>query len=55
MKKGEKDHGTGHIIQSLIVNLLIACSKAVAAFMTGSGAMLAETIHSFSDCANQAL
>ena len=48
-------HGTGHIIQSLIVNLLIACSKGVAAFMTGSGAMLAETIHSFSDCANQAL
>ena len=55
MKKEEKNHGTGHIIQSLIVNLLIACSKGVAAFMTGSGAMLAETIHSFSDCANQAL
>lgn len=48
-------HGTGHIIQSLIVNLLIACSKGFAAFMTASGAMLAETIHSFSDCANQAL
>ena len=55
MKKEEKNHGTGHIIQSLLVNLLIACSKGVAAFMTGSGAMLAETIHSFSDCANQAL
>ncbi|MEY4926847.1 MAG: hypothetical protein RI894_1283, partial [Bacteroidota bacterium] len=26
-----------------------------AAFMTGSGAMLAETIHSFADCANQTL
>ena len=55
MKKEEKNHGTGHIIQSLLVNLLIACFKGVAAFMTGSGAMLAETIHSFSDCANQAL
>lgn len=55
MNKEEKDHGTGHIIQSLIINLLIACSKGVAAFMTGSGAMLAETIHSFSDCANQGL
>jgi cation diffusion facilitator family transporter len=55
MKKEENNHGTSHIIQSLIVNLLIACSKGVAAFMTGSGAMLAETIHSFSDCANQAL
>jgi cation diffusion facilitator family transporter len=54
MKK-EENHGTKHIIQSLIVNLLIASSKGVAAFMTGSGAMLAETIHSFSDCANQAL
>jgi cation diffusion facilitator family transporter len=58
MQKQEEqtyNQGTGHIIQSLIVNLLIACSKGVAAFMTGSGAMLAETIHSFSDCANQAL
>jgi cation diffusion facilitator family transporter len=58
MQNGEKqtpNQGTGHIIQSLIVNLLIASSKGVAAFMTGSGAMLAETIHSFSDCANQAL
>lgn len=53
--KQTPNQGTGHIIQSLIVNLLIACSKGVAAFMTGSGAMLAETIHSFSDCANQAL
>jgi cation diffusion facilitator family transporter len=49
------NQGTGHIIQSLVVNLLIASSKGVAAFMTSSGAMLAETIHSFSDCANQAL
>jgi cation diffusion facilitator family transporter len=54
MKEKEKS-STSHIIQSLIVNLLIACSKGFAAFMTASGAMLAETIHSFSDCANQAL
>lgn len=51
----KKDNGTGHIIQSLIVNLLIVCAKGFAAFMTKSGAMLAETIHSFADCANQAL
>lgn len=44
-----------HIIQSLIVNLLIVVAKAFAAFMTKSGAMLAETIHSFADCSNQAL
>lgn len=49
------NHGTGHIIQSLVVNLIIASIKAVAAFMTKSGAMLAETIHSFADCANQGL
>ncbi|MEO5581611.1 MAG: cation diffusion facilitator family transporter [Saprospiraceae bacterium] len=51
----KESHGTGHIIQSLIVNILIASAKGFAAFMTGSGAMLAETIHSFSDCANQAV
>ncbi len=49
------NHGTSHIIQSLVVNLLITVSKGFAAFMTHSGAMLAETIHSFADCANQAL
>lgn len=54
-KEKSNDHGTGHIIQSLIVNVLIACSKGFAAFMTGSGSMLAETIHSFADCANQGL
>lgn len=51
----DSNHGTGHIIQSLIVNLLIVCAKGFAAFMTKSGAMLAETIHSFADCANQTL
>ena len=53
--KTDGSHGEGHIIQSLVVNLAIVISKGFAAFMTGSGAMLAETIHSFADCANQAL
>jgi cation diffusion facilitator family transporter len=53
--KQHDNHGTGHIIQSLVVNLLIAACKTVAAVMTQSGAMLAEAIHSFADCANQAL
>jgi cation diffusion facilitator family transporter len=44
-----------HVLQSLIVNLLIVVAKGFAAFMTKSGAMLAETIHSFADCANQGL
>lgn len=46
---------TAHIIQSLIANSLIAVSKGVAAAITGSGALLAETIHSTADCGNQLL
>jgi cation diffusion facilitator family transporter len=46
---------TKHIIQSLAVNISIALAKGVAAFFTGSGAMLAETLHSSADCANQIL
>lgn len=46
---------TSHIVQSLIVNLVIAASKGVAAAISGSGAMLAETLHSFADCGNQLL
>jgi cation diffusion facilitator family transporter len=57
MSKNTEDHShdTGHIIQSLIVNLLITAAKGFAAFMTASGSMLAETIHSFADCGNQIL
>ena len=51
----DKDHGTGHIIQSLLVNVAIAAVKAVAAYFTKSGSMLAEALHSFSDCGNQIL
>lgn len=52
MASGE---GSGHIIRALIANFCIAVAKGVGAFITGSGAMLAETIHSLSDCANQLL
>ena len=43
------------VIKSLVVNLVIAASKGVGAAITGSGAMLAETLHSFADCGNQLL
>jgi len=43
------------VIKSLVVNTVIASSKGVAAAITGSGAMLAETLHSFADCGNQLL
>ena len=49
------DSSTSHIIQSLVANLVIACAKGVAAVFTRSGAMLAETLHSFADCGNQLL
>lgn len=43
------------ILGSLAANAGIAVSKGVAAFFTGSGAMLAEAIHSAADCSNQLL
>ena len=48
-------NSTAHIVQSLFANLGIVIAKGIAAAFTGSGAMLAETIHSFADCGNQAL
>lgn len=46
---------TSHILQSLVTNAVIAAAKGVAALFTGSGAMLAETLHSAADCGNQLL
>ena len=40
---------------ALLANLGIAITKTIAAVITGSGAMLAESIHSFADCSNQGL
>ena len=48
-------HSTKHIWQSMAVNAVIAIAKFIAAFISGSGAMLAEAIHSFADCGNQLL
>ncbi len=43
------------IIYALIANFAIAVAKSTGAFYTGSSSMLAEAIHSFADCGNQAL
>jgi len=51
-----QDHGSVKaILYALGANFGIALAKGGAAYWTGSGAMLAETIHSFADCANQVL
>jgi cation diffusion facilitator family transporter len=46
---------TRAIFFALGANLAITIAKGVAALFSGSGAMLAETVHSFADCGNQAL
>jgi cation diffusion facilitator family transporter len=49
-------HGGGNrrtIIVAFSGNVVIAAAKLVAALITGSSAMLAETFHSTADCVNQ--
>jgi cation diffusion facilitator family transporter len=46
---------TKTILFALGANGAIAAAKTVAAFMTGSGSMAAEAVHSLADCANQLL
>jgi len=43
------------VLYALGANFGIALAKTAAAVITKSGAMLAEAIHSFADCSNQAL
>lgn len=43
------------ILFALGANFSIFVAKAIAAALTGSGAMLAEAVHSLADCANQGL
>ena len=50
-----EDASVKSILFALLANLGIAITKTVAAVITGSGSMLAESIHSYADCGNQGL
>ena len=46
---------TRAVLAAFAGNLAIAITKAIAAYMTGSGALIAETAHSIADSVNQIL
>jgi cation diffusion facilitator family transporter len=50
-----ESHGTKAILAAFVANLGIAIAKFVGFLITASGSMLAESIHSVADTANQAL
>jgi cation diffusion facilitator family transporter len=52
---GTGSDSTKAIFYAFIANLGLAIAKTGAAIYTGSGSMMAEAIHSFSDCGNQIL
>lgn len=52
---GDGGHGIGAVVAALVANLLIAIAKLVGAILSGSSAMLAESLHSAADSGNQAL
>lgn len=43
------------ILYALVANFTIAITKYISAFITNSGSMLAEAVHSTADCGNQLL
>ncbi|PLX44982.1 MAG: cation efflux family transporter [Deltaproteobacteria bacterium] len=55
MGSGHTHNSTRAIFYALGANLGIAIAKTAGAIITNSGAMLAEAVHSFADCANQLL
>jgi cation diffusion facilitator family transporter len=48
-------HSNKVVITGLAINATIALGKGIAAFVSGSGSMLAEAIHTSADCFNQIL
>jgi cation diffusion facilitator family transporter len=50
-----QDESRGTAVLALVANLGVAVAKGVAAVLTGSAAMVAETFHSIADVANECL
>ena len=55
MSAGGDGHGTKAVIAALLANAAIAVAKFVGFMVTGSSAMLAESVHSVADSGNQGL
>ena len=56
MENGKKEtKGMASVVAALAANLLVAASKFAGYALSGSAAMLNESIHSVVDCGNQAL
>lgn len=51
----EKSHGMASVLAALAANILVAISKFVGFALSGSTAMLNESIHSVVDCGNEIL
>lgn len=52
---GGEGHGTKAVVAALVANAAIAVAKFVGYLITGSSAMLAESVHSVADSGNQGL
>lgn len=52
---GGAGHGTKAVVAALVANAAIAVAKFVGYLITGSSAMLAESVHSVADSGNQGL
>ena len=55
MSAGSDGHGTKAVVAALFANAAIAVAKFVGFLVTGSSAMLAESVHSVADSGNQGL
>lgn len=55
MTSSSHDSTARAILYAFVANFCIAIAKSWAAWLTGSGSMLAEAIHSFADTGNQVL